>query len=73
MKKVLLVLGILLCLSSCEEPLREPKNIKEEAPRNVYKFTFEEHDYIHFSNNGGYDSQSGYVHDPECRKCKENK
>lgn len=75
MKKVLLVLGILLCLSSCEYENKEVKSVKENIdPYSAVKFTFEGHDYIHFNMyDFGYDRGSGYVHDPECRKCKNNK
>lgn len=74
MKKVLLVLGILLCFCSCEEN-KEVKSVKEGiAPYSAIKFVFEGHDYIYFNMySSGYDRGCGYVHDPECKKCKESK
>ncbi len=67
-KKLLLAIGILLSLSSCFQSRNEVKEVNQNTPKRVSKFSFEGHDYIEFSQfyEGGYDSESGYVHDPEC-------
>lgn len=77
MKKVLLVfLGLTLFLSSCEEKPMETtdKFYNRSEPKIATPFTYNEHDYIMFEwGITGYDYGVGYVHDPECRKCKNNK
>lgn len=63
---------------SCESGTsRGPKvnpNFYNENPENitVNKFTFEGHDYLNFTTRNGtmHDSYSGWVHDPNCKTCK---
>lgn len=77
MKKVCFIL-IVLCMSSCEFAKNEYKLIQEANKCSnetnkcftcVKEFTYNEHDYIKFSE--GY--QCGLVHNPDCRKYKVSK
>jgi len=52
MKKLLFILGLVVCISSCEMK-------KNPCPQ---KITFENHTYVIFCGDG----VSGVVHDPDC-------
>lgn len=67
--KYLCCLLVVLCMYSCDKVERQHKYMNEtnNCFRNVKEFTYNEHDYIKFSD-GGY--QAGVVHNPDCKKCK---
>lgn len=67
--KYLFCLLVVLCMYSCDIVERQHKYMNEtnNCFRNVKEFTYNEHDYIKFSD-GGY--QAGVVHNPDCQKCK---
>lgn len=64
--KYLFCLLVVLCMYSCDI---DESHIKEtnHCFRNVKEFTYNEHEYIKFSNNM---YQAGVVHNPDCKKCK---
>ena len=80
MKKInLLLLTVLMTIFiSCES--ENPKETKvnsdfyNDHSENIVvnKFTFEGHDYLNFITKFGtlHDSYSGWVHDPNCKTCK---
>lgn len=77
MKRLLITLGLglLLFLDGCAHKTTNVLNNDFEdtnqKPATVIHFSYREHDYIMFSwYCGGYDTKTGYVHDPDCRKCK---
>lgn len=80
MKKINTFLMIILMtiFISCEsEKSKETKvysDFYNEHPENIVvnKFTFEGHDYLNFITKYGtlHDSYSGWVHDPNCKTCK---
>lgn len=80
MKKIntFLMIAFIGIFISCEsETHKETKvnsNLYNEHPENliVNKFTFEGHDYLNFVTKYGtlHDSYSGWVHDPNCKTCK---
>ena len=77
MKKIITLIVVLFCLSSCVEgPQQTPVTKREEVTKDLFdkiiKFKFEGHQYIWFrSCNGGYAGyDGGVVHDPDC-PCQE--
>lgn len=74
MKKILLLFLIIL-LSSCYKPVKE-----EEATRTVSEgvipfneaihFEYKNHEYIKFYESLGNLTNSGVVHNPDCKYCK---
>lgn len=80
MKKIntFLMIVLMTIFISCEsEKSKETKvysDFYNDHPENitVNKFTFEGHDYLNFTTKYGtlHDSYSGWVHDPNCKTCK---
>lgn len=80
MKKIntFLIIVLMTIFISCEsEKSKETKvysDVYNEHPENIVvnKFTFEGHDYLNFTTKYGtlHDSYSGWVHDPNCKTCK---
>lgn len=82
MKRLLITLGLglLLFLDGCAHKTTNVLNNDFEdtnqKPATVIHFSYREHDYIMFSwYCGGFDTntKTGYVHDPDCRKCNKKK
>lgn len=62
------------CLSSCENPHAEYERQEKFFKDHIvgHKFEYENHRYIMLYVDGASskDNLSGWVHDPECPKCK---
>lgn len=67
--KYLFCLLVVLCMYSCDIVERQHKYMKEtnNCFTDVKEFTYNEHEYIKFSDNR---YQAGVVHNPDCKKCK---
>lgn len=76
MKRLLIILGLgLLLLEGCVPPkttkVHSDLEDTNQKPATVIHFSYREHDYIMFSwYYDGYDTKTGFVHDPDCKKCK---
>lgn len=74
--KHIIIIIIVILLSSCQiyEVNKQNATTNDEAVDiYVQKFTYDGHDYIQFQlSTNNYDNSSGWVHDPECRKCNNN-
>lgn len=70
MKKLLLLLGLLVTICSCEPPQAIVTNQKQEVAMNYFQiirhFEYEGHKYISFEHGYGQDATKGIVHDPDC-------
>ena len=73
MKKLLLLLGILAIICSCEPSEAIVTKQKQEVAmsyfRTVRHFEYEGHKYISFEHGYGDSRTQGIVHDPDCH-CK---
>ena len=74
MKKLLIILWLGLLLTGCGTRTTTIRSDFEDPglkPTKATHFTYKEHDYIQFQwSFDGYDTKAGYVHDPDCRKCR---
>ena len=70
MKKLLLLLGLLVTICSCEPSEAIVINQKQEVAvsyfNTVRHFEYEGHKYISFEQGYGKAATKGIVHDPDC-------
>ena len=70
MKKLLLLLGLLVTICSCEPSTANVINQKQEVAvsyfNTVRHFEYEGHKYISFEQGYGKTATKGIVHDPDC-------
>jgi hypothetical protein len=70
MKKLLLLLGLLVTICSCERSTAIVTNQKQEAAMSYFHtvrhFEYEGHKYISFEHGYAREATRGIVHDPDC-------
>ena len=70
MKKLFLLIGLLVCLCSCEPQEAIIKQQKQETSLRYFQtirhFEYEGHKYISFEHGYGKAATKGIVHDPDC-------
>ncbi len=72
------IIGIIFTVAACSEPAIKigttgTDRILEGCNfENIYKFKFENHDYIMFETAGVNSRVAGIVHSPDCKYCNSN-